>query len=432
MGDEGQIVLLGDVVDLLTGHPFRSEQYCSDPSAPKLLRGDNVGQGFLRWDGVQRWPKNASEDLHDYWLQPDDVILAMDRPWIEAGLKYASVRESDLPSLLVQRVSRLRGTSKLDTKFLKYVIGSQAFTDYILAVQTGTAVPHISSDQIKGFEFCLPLLPTQHAIASILGSLDDKIELNRQMNETLEAMARAIFQSWFVDFDPVRAKAGGRDTGLPPEVATLFPSEFEEVDGREVPKGWKIGIAEDFCETISDGSHYSPKEIEDGPCIIGTVKDMDNFDFDLKSCKRITIEDYEKLCINDCKPMRGDVLLSKDGTMGKPHFCEGHQDLVILSSIAIFRPKKEIYSHYLYWFLKSEQFQSNLSMYSSGSVLTRMVCRDLKKIEILLPDENILQEFLSLVKVLHMQIIQNCEQSRTLAQIRDTLLPKLMSGDIHL
>ena len=223
MAREWRTVRLGDVTDLLTGYPFTSEAYTEDSSAPRLLRGDNVAQGVLRWDGVKRWPKYATHDFEQYWLIEGDVILAMDRPWIEAGLKYAAVRRSDLPALLVQRVARLRGTDALDTNFLKYVIGSRAFTEHVLAVQTGTAVPHISGGQIRSFEFRLPPIREQRAIAHILGTLDDKIDLNRRMNETLEAMARAIFKSWFVDFDPVRAKAEGRDPGLPKHIADLFP-----------------------------------------------------------------------------------------------------------------------------------------------------------------------------------------------------------------
>jgi type I restriction enzyme S subunit len=144
-------VRLGDVTDLLTGFPFKSDRYVDDDTAPRLVRGDNVAQGTLRWDGAKRWPQDALTDVADYELREGDVILAMDRPWLEAGLKYASVRSADLPSLLVQRVACLRGTERLNTRFLKYVIGGQAFTEYVLAVQTGTAVPHISGGQIRGF-----------------------------------------------------------------------------------------------------------------------------------------------------------------------------------------------------------------------------------------------------------------------------------------
>jgi type I restriction enzyme S subunit len=190
MGSEWPLVRLGDVVDLTTGFPFASQQYTDDPTATRLLRGDNVGQGAIRWDGAKRWPAPAAEGLDAYWLREGDVILAMDRPWIEAGLKYAYVRQSDLPALLVQRVARLRGSDRLDTGFLRYVIAGRGFTDYVTGIQTGTAVPHISGGQIQGYRFPLPPLAEQKRIAGILGALDEKIELNRRMSQTLESLVR--------------------------------------------------------------------------------------------------------------------------------------------------------------------------------------------------------------------------------------------------
>ena len=100
MAGEWRSVQLGDVTELITGFPFQSERYTDDPVAPRLLRGDNVVQGSLRWDGVKRWPRDATAELDNYWLRDGDIVLAMDRPWIEAGLKYAAIRSSDLPALL--------------------------------------------------------------------------------------------------------------------------------------------------------------------------------------------------------------------------------------------------------------------------------------------------------------------------------------------
>ena len=104
MADKWSNATLRDVADLLTGYPFRSDFYVSDVNAPRLLRGDNVAQGAIRWNGVKRWGPEPSEKIEPYWLREGDVVLAMDRPWIEAGLKFASIRETDLPALLVQRV----------------------------------------------------------------------------------------------------------------------------------------------------------------------------------------------------------------------------------------------------------------------------------------------------------------------------------------
>lgn len=108
---------LGEHVDIQTGFPFKSQSYVDDPSGIPLLRGDNIIQGRLRWDGVKRWPKAEHRQYGKYALQANDVVLAMDRPWIEAGLKYAWITERDLPCLLVQRVSRLRGANGLLTPY---------------------------------------------------------------------------------------------------------------------------------------------------------------------------------------------------------------------------------------------------------------------------------------------------------------------------
>lgn len=268
---------LGNETELLTGFPFKSASYSANEGDIRLVRGDNVAQGQFRWEDVRRWPTSQVDGLSDYFLKSGDVVVAMDRPWIEAGLKYACVSEHDLPCLLVQRVARLRTQKTLDQGFLRYVIGSAEFTNHVLGVQTGTAVPHISSRQIQEFRFLRPPLPEQRAIAHVLGTLDDKIELNRRMNETLEALARAIFKSWFVDFDPVRAKMEGRQpAGMDAETAALFPAEFEDSALGQIPKGWKIAAIGDVVKVVG-GSTPSTKEPaywDGGTIHWATPKDM--------------------------------------------------------------------------------------------------------------------------------------------------------------
>ena len=146
-------VLLGEHVHIQTGFPFKSQHYTEDTKGIRLLRGDNIVQGKLRWEGVKRWPAQNFDDYHKFSLGEGDVVLAMDRPWIEAGLKYASLTKRDLPCLLVQRVARLRGINGLLTPYLRYVIGHHSFTDYVKGIWTGVAVPHISESQIRAFPF---------------------------------------------------------------------------------------------------------------------------------------------------------------------------------------------------------------------------------------------------------------------------------------
>jgi type I restriction enzyme S subunit len=156
---EWPMVALGDHVALLTGYPFKSKDYTNNPDDTRLISGYNIMQGYLRWDITNRWPVSKSSGLERYRLQANDIVLAMDRPWIDAGLKYAWMNQDDLPCLLVQRTARLRGSETLDVRFLRHLIGGSQFTSYVKRITTGTAVPHISPTDIKSFRFLLPPLP---------------------------------------------------------------------------------------------------------------------------------------------------------------------------------------------------------------------------------------------------------------------------------
>jgi Restriction endonuclease S subunits len=148
---------------------------------------------------------------------------------------------------LAQRVITLRGKKGLvDNTFLKYLLLSRPFQEDLEARATGTTVVGIKQSVLRKIDLNFPPFLDQHAIAHILGALDDKIELNRKTNETLEAMAKALFKSWFVDFDPVRAKAEGRPSGLPAEISDLFPDSFEDSELGEIPGGWEVGGLEEF------------------------------------------------------------------------------------------------------------------------------------------------------------------------------------------
>ena len=432
MAGNRHLVNLGEVVDLLTGFPFKSEDYSSALSDARLLRGDNIAQGFLRWDGVKRWT-DAANDLKKYWLQKDDVVLAMDRPWIEAGLKYASLGKHDVPALLVQRVARLRGTTALDTRFLKYIIGSRSFTDHVLGVQTGTAVPHISADQIRSFQFRLPPLAEQRAIAHILGTLDDKIELNRRMNETLEAMARALFKSWFVDFDPVRMKAEGKrlkaekrppagslhpsSFTLPPSVLDLFPDSFEDSELGEIPKGWKMAcLDEEFILTMGQsppGETYN--DIGDGqPFYQGRADFTTRF-----PQRRIYCTAPTRLA------KKGDTLVSVRAPVGDINMAG--EDCAIGRGVAAIRYKSgsRSFTYYAMHCLGS-QFAC---FEAEGTVFGSIGKKDFHGLRFIAPGRKAVAAFEAMSAPVDAMIERNDCENRTLATLRDALLPKLISGE---
>ncbi|MBX9854205.1 MAG: restriction endonuclease subunit S [Gemmatimonadaceae bacterium] len=422
MGGEWVTVQLGEVTDLLTGFPFKSERYVKDPSAPRLLRGDNVAQGVLRWDGAKRWPRNAENGIEPYWLREGDVIVAMDRPWIEAGLKYAAVRRSDLPALLVQRVARLRGSSRLDTGFLKYVIGSRAFTDHVLGIQTGTAVPHISGGQIKSFEFLLPPLAEQRAIAHILGTLDDKVELNQRMSETLESMARALFTSWFVDFDPVCAKAEGRDPGIPSDLADLFPSRLVDSELGEIPEGWDVKSLDQVARFLNGLAlqKYPPVDGRSLPVIkiaqlrAGNTVGADRASADLP-------DDY---VVND-----GDILFSWSGSLECRIWAGGRGAL----NQHLFKVTSSQYPRWL-CYLGIHHHLDDFRRIAAGKATTmgHIQRHHLSDAKLAVPSPAEMRAMDLVIEPIVERTWRLTVESRTLAALRDTLLPRLISGELRI
>jgi len=188
-------------IDLLTGFAFRSKYYTSNEEDILLLRGDNIMQGKFRWKDAKRWKKSEYYDFEKYQLQENDIVLAMDRPWVNAGLKCSKVSKIDLPSLLVQRTACLRNNSKIDNSFLYYLIKSKGFMDYLLGVQTGIGVPHISGKQILGFTFNRPAINKQQTIVKKLDALSaetKKLEaIYQQKIEDLEELKKSVLQKAF-------------------------------------------------------------------------------------------------------------------------------------------------------------------------------------------------------------------------------------------
>ncbi len=425
MAGDWEETTLGAEVDLLTGFPFKSARYTESSDSIPLVRGDNIVQGAMRWGGVKRWPLSERGEHALYELREGDVVLAMDRPWIEAGLKYAAISKHDLPCLLVQRTARLRGGPKLDTRFLRYLIGSREFTQHVHAITTGTAVPHISGKQIKDFTFTLPPLPEQKAIAAVLGVLDDKIELNRRMNATLEAMARALFQSWFVDFDPVRAKLdGSQPPNLDPATSALFPEHFERSEDGLLPTGWCHATTEELCEingwTLSKSDDSKTLEyVEISEVSRGNIATYSRGEAPSRARRRLRHGDT---VLSTVRPDRGSYFLA----LNPP------ENRVASTGFAVLTPKKAPWS-FIHAALTLPEVSDHLGQMADGGAYPAVRPEIIGAMKIALPNQpKILEAFHRISAPLFEQAEANRTQSRTLATLRDTLLPKLLSGELSL
>jgi len=290
-----------------------------------------------------------------------------------------------------------------------------------------TGLGHVTKKDIQNILVRLPAESEQRAIAHILGSLDDKIELNRQMNKTLEAMAQAIFKSWFVDFNPVHAKAAGRDPGLPNEIATLFPDSFEDSDLGEIPKGWEVKILSEICKKPQYGFTASAQNEVVGPKFL-RIKDINKSDWiDWNMVPYCEIEQKNK---RKYKLQPGDIVIARIADPGHTAFIEEPVDAVFASYLIRFRLLNPTYNRYFQYWLRSDVYWSLVRGRQSGSTRANLNAKVLGAFPVLVPNPDLAKYFKNYINPISNKVVRNVNESRTLGALRDTLLPKLISGEI--
>ncbi|MCY4465808.1 MAG: restriction endonuclease subunit S [Chloroflexi bacterium] len=293
----------------------------------------------------------------------------------------------------------------------------------------GSGVPTLNRNHIHPLPVSLPPLPEQRAIAHILGALDDKIELNRRMNETLEAIARALFKSWFVDFDPVRAKMAGRATGLPPHIAALFPDRLVTSGLGEIPEGWGVCTLGQMCHKPQYGYTASAQETSVGPKFL-RIKDINKSAWirweDVPYCQ-IDDDQLEKYQVQ-----AGDVLIARMADPGHGVVIEKHPKAVFASYLIRFQPIRENYVRYIQFWMRSNSYWELVKSRGTGTTRRSLNAKVLSKFPVILPSNAVLDLFQSQAANFRGRIVANTEESFSLANLRDALLPKLMSGELRL
>ncbi|MEZ7960194.1 MAG: restriction endonuclease subunit S [Pseudomonadales bacterium] len=409
---------LNELIDIKHGFAFKGEYFTDEPTNDLLLTPGNfsVGGGF-------QWGKYKFYDgpiPTEYILTEGDLVVSM-TDLSKAGdtLGYsAMVPPSEYLLLHNQRIGKvIKKSESIDALYLNYQLRTKTYRNEVLASATGSTVRHTSPAKIGAYRFLLPPLDEQKAIASVLSALDDKIENNRRMNETLEEMARAIFKSWFVDFDPVHAKASGNAPAhMDAETAALFPSSFGD-DG--LPVGWlqkKVSEIFDFTMGQSPpGSTYN-EEKNGIPFWQGRRDFGFRFPSDRVYCTAPTrFADEDDTLISVRAPV-GDVNRALERS------CIGR-------GVAALMHKSKLASYTYYTALQlREQFKVHEA---SGTVFGSINKTEFGELKVVLSDGGIEDMFEGLVLPLDKKILNNHLESETLESLRDTLLPKLMSGEIR-
>ena len=292
----------------------------------------------------------------------------------------------------------------------------------IRSLSTGAAQQNLSGRLIRSLRFSFPSLSEQRAVAHVLGTLDDKIELNRRMNETLEAMARVLFKSWFVDFDPVRAKMEGRDTGLPQDIANLFPDRLVDSEMGETPEGWQVSSLGDVVALRRKGIDPA-REPSDTPYI--GLADMPRGSIALTEWGEAGSVFSRKSAFK-----AGDILFGKL----RPYFHKvgiAPVDGLCSTDIVVLVARKPKWSAFVLACVSSSAFVAHTSQTATGTKMPRTSWRAMRRYELCRPTDTIASEFQRIVSRMLRRIVGNIHESRTLAALRDTLLPQLISGELR-
>jgi type I restriction enzyme S subunit len=309
-----------------------------------------------------------------------------------------------------------------DARFAYYFLKLFDFQGY----NSGSAQPSLNRNFVHPVPVDVPPPSEQRGIAHILGTLDDKIELNQRMNETLEAMARALFKSWFVDFDPVRAKAEGRDPGLPKPLADLFPDSFEDSDLGEIPKGWEVAPLPEVIEVNPS------RALRKGD--VAPYLDMANMPTRGHSPASLIDRPFG----SGMRFVNGDTLVARitpcleNGKTAYVDFLEADQVGWGSTEYIVLRPKPPLQSEFAYCLARGAEFRDFAIQSMTGSSgRQRVPAESLSHFHMVAPPKPIAESFGRLIKPLFARASARAKDSRILAALRDTLLPKLLSGELR-
>ncbi len=416
MASEWTSATLGGLCEFRAGSVFKPAlQGQTSGNYPFVKVSDmNLPANAVRIQDANNWV--SEQDLKELRARPlpaGTVVFAKIGEALRQNRLRQVARETVIDNNMMGAVPR---TASVEPRFFYYALSKFDFSD----IAQGTALPYLTVSALSALTLDLPTLREQRAIAHILGTLDDKIELNRRMNETLEAMAGALFKSWFVDFDPVRAKAEGRNPGLPRPLADLFPDFFEDSELGKIPEGWGIStVGEEFNLTMGQsppGETYN--RIGKGmPFFQGRA----DFGFRFPS--------HRVFCT---APSRfadpGDTLVSVRAPVGDINMAL--ERCSVGRGVAAIRHKSGSRSYTYCAMLSLGDVFGDFE--AEGTVFGCINKDDFHRIKFIAPPPQLVLNFEKAAFPIDQTIENNTKQSCTLAALRDVLLPKLISGGLRI
>ena len=441
----GEIVKLGNGI-IQTG-PFGSQLHASDyvDEGIPVIMPLNIINNKIDLSGIARITKEDAERLSKHLVKKNDIVYSRRGDVTRKAL----ITELEEGMFCGTGCLLVRPGNSIDARFLTYHLSSPINQEWIIRHAVGATMPNLNTGILKRVPLNIPSLDTQKAIAHILGSLDDKIELNRQMNETLEAMAQALFKSWFVDFDPLIDNALAAGNAIPDEfieraeqrkkikkkdnsdIQNLFPDAFEFTEEMGwIPKGWSVKRIKDIGKVVTgktppkkidnayseDGIPFiTPTDIDDSPFVIDTNRYLS--EFGLQAVKNSKIS-AGSICVTCIGSQMGKTTIA-------PFASVSNQQINSITDC------NQFWRNYVFFDLRRRRDEIFL-LGSSGSTMPILNKSNFEAVPILCPSENLLGSLDSHFQSTLDSILENTKQNQTLAKLRDTLLPKLMSGKLRI
>jgi len=389
-----------------------------------FVRGGDIAGGRVLVSQLRTIGRDVSQQYRRTLLRGGEILVSL-----VGNPGQVAIAPPELAGANIARqVGLVRLKPGIDTRFVSYFLQSHEGQTAFGAQSLGSVQQVINLRDLKTVKVPLPPLPEQKAIAAILGALDDKIELNRRMNATLEAMARALFQSWFVDFDPVRAKLDGRQpTNLDQATAALFPDSFQNSSLGHIPHGWTA-------KPLPEAVEVNPRRTLKGGSIAPYL-DMKNLPTQGHSADEVVDREFR----SGTKFLNGDTLLARitpcleNGKTGYVDFLEDGQVGWGSTEYIVLAPKPPLPPQFGYLLARSDALRTHAIQNMTGTSGRQRVPSDcFEKFLLAVPTPAIARQFNKLTAPLMAKIKANSTESRTLATLRDTLLPQLLCGSLSI
>ena len=415
-----------DVIDFREGPGILAKDFREDGNGIPLIRLAGLDRGASILQGCDYLSPEAVESRWGHFrLALGDVLLST-----SASLgRIAVVRQEAVGAIPYTGIIRMRPKDgRLYAPFIRYLLEGPGFQRQAEMLGAGSVIRHFGPTHLRQMTIPVPSLSEQRAIAHVLGTLDDKIELNRRMNATLEAMARALFKSWFVDFDPVRAKMEGWDTGLPNDIADLFPDRLVDSELGEMPEGWDVGVLDDAVELLSGGTpRTSVAHYWNGDIPWYTAKDAPppSDVFVVATDRTITQAGVDNSSTIVLPPRT--TVISARGTVGRLA-CLGRPMAMNQTCYGI-RGSGGYQDFFTYWLVRKsvEELRSR----THGTIFDTITRQTFAFVSLPMPPVSVAEAFECAVTPIMERILSNLHQASAFAALRDALLPRMVSGGLR-